>query len=130
MFVDNWVIKTDVFCLSYISFILSDTKRHKTTMVISNITSIETLDELQHFVYRTLCQDHELLMNAFPTSEILIRKPDGQGCGVMFCLHGPRTTKFSAIWEQSRNRVLFYGPQGERYQQITLEESSVGALQL
>lgn len=99
-------------------------------MVISNITSIETIDDLRLFVYRTLCSDHELLMNTFPTSETMIRKHSGQRCGMMFCLHGPRMTKFSAIWEQQRNRVLFYDPQGERYRQTTFEQSAVSELEL
>ncbi|MDD3588330.1 MAG: hypothetical protein PHQ75_14210 [Thermoguttaceae bacterium] len=98
-------------------------------MVISNITSIETLDELQRFVYSTLCNDHELLLNAFPTSETVIRDSHGSGCGMMFCLHGPRTTQFSAIWEKEHNRVLFYGPCGRRYQQVTLEESPVSSVE-
>jgi hypothetical protein len=38
----------------------------------------------------------------------------------MFCLHGPRAVKMTAIWEKDRNRVLFYGPTGKRYCQLDL----------
>lgn len=99
-------------------------------MVISNINSIETLDDLQFFVYRTICNYYELLPNTFPTTETVLRKSNGSGCGMMFCLHGPRTVKFSAIWEKDKNRVLFYGPGGERYQQINLEDSLICNVEL
>lgn len=92
-------------------------------MVSSNISSIQTINELQCFVYRTLCNDHELLPDVFPTTENVLRKSNGSSCGIMFCLHGPRKIKFTAIWEKEHNRVLFYGPAGNRYQQIILEES-------
>ena len=39
------------------------------------------------------------MMNAFPTSETLLKRGKLQPCGLMFCLHGPRAVKFSAIWE-------------------------------
>ncbi|MGL6196194.1 MAG: hypothetical protein ACRC2T_15365, partial [Thermoguttaceae bacterium] len=80
------------------------------THTISNISSFS---ELRFFVYNTLCQDHELLMNSFPTSETVLKRGKGDSCGVMFCLHGPRAVKFSAIWEKEQNRVLFYGPTGK-----------------
>ena len=99
-------------------------------MVSSNISSIETLDDLQRFIYRTICNDHELLPDAFPTSENILRKANGISCGMMFCLHGPRKIKFTAIWEKENNRILFYGPSGNRYQQVVLEESPVAALEI
>ena len=44
--------------------------------------------------------------------------------GIYFCLHGPRATKFSAIWETDRNQILFYGSGGERFQKTQLAETS------
>ncbi len=99
-------------------------------MVSGNIASIQTLDDLQRFVYRTLCNDHELLPDAFTTTENVLRKSNGASCGMMFCLHGPRKVNFSAIWEKENNRILFYGPTGNRYQQIDLDESAVHLLEL
>lgn len=98
-------------------------------MVSGNLTSIQTLDDLQRFVYRTLCDDYELLPDVFPTTENVLRKSNGASCGMMFCLHGPRKVKFSAIWEKENNRVLFYGPSGNRYQQVDLSESAVALLE-
>ena len=91
-------------------------------MVTNSINTIGSFSELRHFVYHTLCRDHELLMNAFPTMETVLRRGKGESCGVMFCLYGPRAVKFSAIWEKEHNRVLFYGPTGKRYLQIDLSD--------
>lgn len=91
-------------------------------MVKSTINTINTYTDLKYFVYNTLCKDHELLMDEFPTTEIILKRGRGQSCGVMFCLHGPRAVKFSAIWEREKNRVLFYGPTGKRYLQVELED--------
>ncbi|MGL4595192.1 MAG: hypothetical protein ACRCUY_10720 [Thermoguttaceae bacterium] len=91
-------------------------------------TSIRSLPELKSFVYQTLCHDHELLCDAFRTSESVIKRKqsesDGEieSCGIMFCLHGPRSVKFGAIWEKQSNRILFYGPDGKRYSQVVLDE--------
>lgn len=99
-------------------------------MVSSNFTSIQTFDDLQKFIYGTICRDHELLPDVFPTTENVLRKADGESCGMMFCLHGPRKVKFSAIWEKENNRILFYGPAGNRYQQVNLDETVSDALEV
>jgi len=91
-------------------------------MVTQNLHSIRTFSDLRRFVYQTLCNDHELLMNSFPTTETCLRRQAGDTCGVMFCLFGPRSVKFSAIWEKETNRVLFYGPSGKRYLQVELTD--------
>ncbi len=98
-------------------------------MVSKTVCTIESLDDLKHFVYQTLCHDHELLMNAFPTTETVLKRGQqhgkAQSCGMMFCLHGPRAVKFSAIWERQQNRVLFYGPSGRRYMQVDLQGADI-----
>lgn len=94
-------------------------------MVTATINSIDSLSELKYFVYQTLCQDHELLMNAFPTTETVLKRGKRQCCGIMFCLHGPRAVKYSAIWENDKNRILFYGPTGKRYLQVDLSNAVI-----
>ncbi len=47
------------------------------------------------------------------TERVLLR--GSKPCGIYFCLHGPRATKFTAIWETDRNQVLFYGSRGEKF---------------
>ena len=99
-------------------------------MVTKNISSVGTYEELKTLIYQTLCRDHELLMNAFPTSETRLLRGNGDSCGLMFCLHGPRAVKFTAIWEKDRNRILFYGPNGKRYSQVVLGGDPESRLQL
>jgi len=89
-------------------------------MVTASDKTVKTFSDLRHFVYQALCEHHELLTNSFPTTEALLKRGSEGACGVMFCLHGPRAVKMTAIWEKDRNRVLFYGPTGKRYCQVDL----------
>ena len=89
-------------------------------MVTASAKTIKTFSDLRHFVYQSLCHHHELLVNSFPTSESLLKRGEDDACGVLFCLHGPRAVKMTAIWEKDKNRVLFYGPTGKRYCQLDL----------
>jgi len=99
--------------------------RKEAKMVRSTVNTISSFHDLKLFIYDTLCRDHELLMNAFPTSEMLLKRGKDCSCGVLFCLHGPRAVKISAIWERENNRVLFYGPTGKRYLQVDLPEQEI-----
>lgn len=73
-----------------------------------------TFDLLKKFVYQTLCHHEQLEIGVFPmTEKILTRRT--VPCGVYFCLHGPRSVKFTAIWDADRNTILFYGATGERF---------------
>lgn len=90
-------------------------------MVTASDKTVKTFSDLRHFVYQALCEHHELLANFFPTSESLLKRGGEDACGVLFCLHGPRAVKMTAIWEKDRNRVLFYGPTGKRYYQVDLD---------
>ena len=98
--------------------------RKETKMVKSTVNTISSFRDLKLFVYHTLCRDHELLEDAFPTSEMVLKRGSEKdcSCGVLFCLHGPRAVKISAIWERENNRVLFYGPTGKRYLQVDLQD--------
>ncbi len=78
--------------------------------------------DLREYVNLTLCDHYQLQIGAFRMTErTLIR--GGKPCGIYFCLHGPRATKFTAIWETEHNQILFYGSQGERFQKTMLTES-------
>jgi hypothetical protein len=79
----------------------------------AHANSINDLNDLQNYVLRTLCDQNELELGVFPfTQRILAR--GGKPCGMFFCLYGPRSVKFTAIWETERNTILFYGSSGER----------------
>jgi hypothetical protein len=89
---------------------------------------IRNLDHLRQYVQETICHHHELELNYFAVTErVLVRR--GRPCGMFFCLHGPRSTKFTAIWETDRNRVLFYGSAGQRLQNTQLADSPRPKLQ-
>jgi len=80
---------------------------------------IKNLTDLRNFINETICENEQLEPGAFPTSErILLRS--GTPCGIYFCVHGPRSVKFTAIWETDRNSVLFYNSGGQRYQKVRL----------
>ena len=82
------------------------------------------MDELKEYVYAVLCKDNDLLADAFPTTATPVRK-NGELCGLIFCVHGPRAVEFDAVWEKEHNRVFFYGPTGERYRETTLVGSTI-----
>jgi hypothetical protein len=90
--------------------------------MLARIYQTYSLDQLRDYVNETLCSYYQLQLDAFHMSERVLRR-GGQPCGVYFCLHGPRAGKFTAIWETDRNCILFYGPNGERFQKTQLLEA-------
>jgi hypothetical protein len=90
--------------------------------MVTSSAVIQTLDDLRFYVKNILCLENQLEIDAFPLTErTLIRS--NRPCGVMFCLHGPRAVKLSAIWETERNTVLFYDQTGERFRKVQLAEA-------
>lgn len=75
---------------------------------------IDSLDHLRDYVNETLCYHEQLEIGAFHFNQrILVR--GGRPCGIYFCLYGPRSAKFTAIWETEGNTILFYNSSGERF---------------
>ena len=92
--------------------------------MLTRFQQLENLNELRQYVNTTICGHYQLKAGAFQMTErVLVR--GGKPCGMYFCLHGPRATKFIAIWETDRNQVLFYGSRGERFLKTQLHESSM-----
>ena len=89
------------------------------SVMMNSKPNVRSLDELKDYVYTALCRDNDLLADAFPTTTTPLRR-NGEICGLILCVHGPRRVDFSAIWERKTNRVLFYRPTGERYRLVTL----------
>ncbi len=78
-----------------------------------------SFQSLADFIYQTLCNHEKLEVGVFPmTQKVLLRR--AEPCGILFCLHGPRSVKFTAIWDSQRNLVLFYGSTGERFMKMQL----------
>ncbi len=79
-----------------------------------------SLQDLRNYVEQMICKLHQLEPRAFRMTErLLIRQ--GRPCGMYFCLHGPRSVKFVAIWETDQNTVLVYGSTGERVGRYRLQ---------
>ena len=90
--------------------------------MLTRFQQIEDINDLREYVNSILCNHYQLQAGVFRMTErILIR--GNKPCGIFFCLHGPRATKFTAIWETDRNQVLFYGSRGERFLKTQLHES-------
>jgi hypothetical protein len=87
--------------------------------MIARAKSIATLDELRQFVNDVLCSYDLLLPGAFRLTERLLHR-GGRPCGMYFCLHGPRSVKYSAVWESRHGSLFFYGPTGERFEKVQL----------
>ena len=90
--------------------------------MFTRFQQIDSVHRLREYVNSIICDQYQLQLGAFELTErILIR--GGRPCGIYFCLHGPRMTKFSAIWDSEQNQILFYGSRGERFQKTQLTEA-------
>ena len=84
--------------------------------MISNPAGIQELDDVRQFVQHFICVHNDLdKASAAMTERVLFR--GGKSCGVLFCVQGPRNVKFTAIWAQDQNTVLFYDSAGQRQHQ-------------
>lgn len=83
-----------------------------------------SLGDLKEHVYQVLCQYEKLEHGVFPMTETVLKRRR-QPCGIYFCLHGPRSVKFTAIWDSDRNTLLFYGATGERFLKLELASGPV-----
>ncbi len=86
---------------------------HQESIEISNFR------QLRQFVSNTLCHRDNFEEGIFQITERILKR-GGEICGVLFCLHGPRSVKLTAVWEMDANSVLFYGSNGERFQRTSL----------
>ena len=90
--------------------------------MIANRSPDLNLQDLKDYIYQTLCEHEKLEIGVFPMTERVLRRR-AEPCGIYFCLHGPRSVKFTAIWETDRNTVLFYGSTGERFHKLRLAQA-------
>ena len=78
---------------------------------------IRELNELRCFVFKHLCEENDFELDAYQTTEQILHRK-GKPCGGLFCLHGPRSVKLTAVWELDKNSVLFYQATGERSNRV------------
>ncbi len=90
--------------------------------MLTRFQQLENINDLREYVNATICTHYQLKAGAFQMTERVLVRGD-KPCGIYFCLHGPRATKFIAIWETERNQVLFYGSRGERFLKTQLHAS-------
>jgi hypothetical protein len=90
--------------------------------MLTHFHQIENVCDLREYVNTTLCAHYQLQEGAFSMTERTLLRA-GKRCGIYFCLHGPRATKFTAIWDSDQNQVLFYGSRGEKFQKTQLLDS-------
>lgn len=79
----------------------------------------EQPQQLRQFINLTLSQQDRLEADHFPMSETLLMRGE-QLWGVLFCLHGPRSTRLTAVWDVANQVVLFYGSSGQQFQKTSL----------
>ena len=87
--------------------------------MLAHSHQLQNLYDLRQFVYQALCGHDQLEFGAFQMTERILLRSDAP-CGIYFCLHGPRSVKFTAIWETDRNTILFYNSNGERFHKTQL----------
>ncbi len=80
---------------------------------------INNLSQLRNFIHEKLCEHEYLEPGVFPMTERILTR-GGKACGIYFSLHGPRSVRLNAIWENKNNTVLFYGSTGERFGKLQL----------
>lgn len=71
-------------------------------------------EEVSRHVNQVLCQWENLEPGQFALTD---RPLDlgGAPWGVLYCLHGPRSTRPTAVWQRERDLILFYDSAGQRF---------------
>lgn len=90
--------------------------------MLAHENCLGSLGELRDYVYAMLCQCDQLEPGVFEMTEHILMRGD-KPCGIHFCVHGPRSVKYTAIWETDGSSILFYRPNGERYHKTQLTEA-------
>ena len=80
----------------------------------TELQRLKDYHSIRDYVNQTLCNRDRLETNHFPLHERLLIR-GGRPCGILFCLHGPRSLCLTAIWETDSNTILFYSSRGERF---------------
>ena len=91
-------------------------------MLLAQEACVTSLEELRELVYQSLCSYDQLEPGVFSMTERILARND-KPCGIHFCVHGPRSVKYTAIWETDGSSILFYRPNGERYHKTQLTEA-------
>ncbi len=77
--------------------------------------------QIRDWVDHTLSLENDLVPGAFPLTEQIINK-QGNLCGKLYCLHGPRSVRLVAVHDYASDRVLTYDSQGVRTGDFSVQE--------
>jgi hypothetical protein len=86
------------------------------------VVSAPTLEELQAFVHRALCQRDKLDPQQTPIRSSVIRR-SGRTCGMFFQVQGPRLLSSYAVWAGDENRIILYDSSGARAGEVALSDA-------
>lgn len=78
--------------------------------------------DLPRSVYDLICRANGLRAGTHPMSVAPVNRA-GEPCGAFFCVYGPRHVRLTAIWDCKTNKVLVYGPSGERIRESQFSDS-------
>ena len=82
-------------------------------------------DQIAQWIENRLCEENDLMPGAFPMTQQVVNK-QGNLCGTLFCLHGPRSVRLLAVYDWVTERILTYDSQGCRtgeYDATTLQDN-------
>ncbi|MEM9826131.1 MAG: hypothetical protein AAF958_06055 [Planctomycetota bacterium] len=70
-------------------------------------------------IERRLCELGNLVTGQFPmTARQVLR--GGRNVGMYFCIHGPRSVKLTAIYDQPNSQIIYYGSDGMRRESVAV----------
>lgn len=75
-----------------------------------------TFDQFCQHVEKQLCRLGQLENGQFPMTRREVSR-GGKVCGFYFCIHGPRSVKLTAVYDQRQKTTIYYGTDGVRRSQ-------------
>ena len=73
----------------------------------------EVSQRVRDWVADRLSRENDLVPGAFPLTEQVVNK-QGNLCGTLYCLHGPRSVRLVAVYDYEAARILTYDARGNR----------------
>jgi hypothetical protein len=90
--------------------------------VEESVVALSTPESLTRFIREMLCEHDRLDPSQTPFFQTPLKR-NGQPCGILYHVEGPRLLRTSAIWATDEHRILFYDSTGTRFNEIRLSES-------
>lgn len=78
------------------------------------VLPLPTVEAIRDYVRSMLCRHEQLDSREAVLRQAKISR-NGNGCGLMFQMSGPRLMRSYAVWAGAENRILFYDSSGVRF---------------